>query len=175
LARFAAPAGMAADRHGNVFIVDQTDSIVRKLTSSGQVSTFAGRTGHTGRSDGQGTDAQFNHPTAIAVDAADNLYVADTGNRLVRKISPAGVVTTVAGGEVSTGSASGALRLLHPTGVVCAPDGSLYVIDRNEDTSAVVIQVLPGGELKALAGPEAQTSSSELRLPMQVVIEDESE
>lgn len=156
-ARFAAPVGMTTDSHGNVFIVDHTDSIIRKVTSSGEVTTFAGQAGKTGRNDGQGSEALFDHPRAIAVDAADNLYVADTGNALIRRISPAGVVSTVAGGARSAQPASGGLRLIHPTQVVCAHDGSLYVIDHNENNSAVVRQVLPSGVVKAIAGPDMQS------------------
>ncbi|MBV8145290.1 MAG: hypothetical protein JO184_09825 [Gammaproteobacteria bacterium] len=171
-ARFAAPTGMTADSHGNVFVVDQVDSIVRKVTPSGEVTTFAGRAGQAGRGDGQGSEALFDHPAGIAADAEDNLYVADTGNVLVRKISPVGLVTTVAG---STGPASGGLRLIHPTGVVCTRDGSVYVIDHNVDNSAVVLKVLPGGVLKAIAGPDAQPLPDEQPIPTQVVIEDVTE
>ncbi len=109
-ARFWDPAGVAADSKGNVFVVDNFLNTIRKITPDGTVTTFAGISGLSGSSDGPGVGASFNFdkPSSIAVDKADNLYVADVGNNLIRKITPAGVVSTVAGHAGSYGSADGA-------------------------------------------------------------------
>src|SRR5262249_32257173 len=109
-ARFSFIEGLAADSVGNLYVMDAGNSNVRKITPDGQVSTFAGATGESGSTDGLGTAAKFNGPSAIAVDAADNVYVVDTYNYTIRKITPDGQVTTIAG-------------LLGQNGVVDGPVG----------------------------------------------------
>ena len=76
------------DSSGNVYVVDHGNHSIRKITPAGVVSTFAG-TGTEGHADGIGTEAQFNLPTGVAVDSSDNVFVADYGNRRIRKITPA--------------------------------------------------------------------------------------
>lgn len=154
--RFANPSGVVVDSHGNLFVVDANDSTVRKVSPDGKVITFAGQRGHTGNSDGPGNTAQFNIPAAIAIDAADNLYIADSGNGLIRKISPTGVVTTVAGNRALRGAGEPGARLSRPRAIVCGSDGSLYVIDYNGDGNPAIRKVLPNGTVIAVAGPEAQ-------------------
>src|SRR5581483_5355735 len=105
---------------------------IRKITPSGVVTTFAGLAGSAGTSDGSGTFARFNGPTAIAVDATGNIYVADTGNHTIRRITPAGAVSTVAGLPGNAGSADGtgnAARFNGPQGVAVTSGGVVYVSD----------------------------------------------
>lgn len=153
-ARFAGPAAMAADRHGNVFIADSND-VIRKVTAAGEVTTFAGQAGEAGRQDGQGPEARFKTPRGIVVDAADNVYVADTGNHLIRKISPAGMVSTLAGNPEPS-MASGKGWLLDPTSIAVASDGTLYVIDHNVDRKPILLKISPDGAVSKVAGPDAE-------------------
>lgn len=94
-ARFKEPTALAVDRTGNVYVID--NQTIRKIAPSGIVSTLAGSAGHTGHDDGKGAAASFSDPLSIATDSAGNVYVADTGSGLIRKITPDGVVTTIAG------------------------------------------------------------------------------
>jgi sugar lactone lactonase YvrE len=95
VARFNLPEGEATDTAGNVYIADTASSTIRKMTPGGVVTTIAGQAGVQGLTDGTGTGSLFNQPEALAVDTTGNIYVADTGNASIRKITPVGVVTTI--------------------------------------------------------------------------------
>lgn len=103
-ARFAGPWGLAIDSAGNLYVAESNGSTIRKITPAGVVTTFAGNLGNPGAADGTGTAAQFRAPAGVATDADDNIYVADTFNCTIRKITPAAVVTTVAGQALACGS-----------------------------------------------------------------------
>jgi hypothetical protein len=162
-ARFASPAGMVADRRGNLFIVDVADSVIRKVTPTGEVSTFAGMAQKTGRNDGVARDARFARPQGIAIDSADNLFVADTGNGLIRKITPAGIVSTEMGFTGNMGNRMEALRFKNPRDVLCAPDGTLYVIDSNTvgNGNLAVRKVSPAGVVSTVAGPDESVGDTD--------------
>lgn len=96
-ARFFVPEGIAVDRTGTLYVADRRNSTIRKITPEGVVSTLAGAPGEGGSQDGVGSAARFESPTAVTVDANGNLYVADSGDNTIRKVTPDGVVTTVAG------------------------------------------------------------------------------
>ena len=85
------------DSAGNVYVADTFNHTIRKITPAGVVSTLAGLAGSIGTANGTGSAARFNYPEGVAVDSAGNLYVADTDNHTIRKITPAGVVSTLAG------------------------------------------------------------------------------
>jgi sugar lactone lactonase YvrE len=130
-ARFSAPSDIAIDSSGNLFITDYNNSTIRKITPARVVSTFAGQAGSRGSADGTGTAARFDNPDGIAVDAAGNVFVSDANNHLLRKITPAGVVTTIGGLAGSSGVAEGsgsAARFFIPSGIAVAPNGALYVV-----------------------------------------------
>lgn len=129
-ARFSALKGIAVDSAGNVYVVD--NSAVRKVSSTGAVTTFAGASGVLGDADGPGATARFRRPWGIAVDGAGNVFVADTENALVRKITPAGVVSTHAGVRSMRGRADGSTAtatFLGPMGIAADASGNLYCTD----------------------------------------------
>ena len=164
-ARFNGPTGIAIDASGNLFVTDTINGTIRKVTPAGVVTTFVGTAGRAGASDGTGAAASFNLPSGIAIDAAGNLYVADTGNNTVRKVTSAGVVTTVAGTAGVPGSTDGtAARFRSPNGITVDPSGNVFVVDtgnrtiRKIDGSGVVSTVVgvangrQGIQLGALPG-----------------------
>jgi sugar lactone lactonase YvrE len=135
IAAFSSPTGVAVSSTGDVFVTDTNNCVIRKI-SAGQVSTFAGA-GPTlcGSSDGTGTTAQFNRPTGIAVDASDNLFVADTVSNKIRRITSQGVVTTIAGSGGSgygDGIASSA-TFNTPTGIAVDTSGNVFVADQGSN------------------------------------------
>ncbi|SFP28692.1 NHL repeat-containing protein [Variovorax sp. 770b2] len=130
-ASFARPYGIAADAAGNLFVADSDNNRIRKVTQAGVVTTFAG-SGAAGAADGAAASATFQRPGGVAFDPAGNLYVADTGNSILRKITPEGVVSTVAGQAGVMGSQNGigsAARFSEPSGVAVGADGTVYVAD----------------------------------------------
>ena len=131
-ARFDSPVGIAIDGSGNVYVADAFNHSIRRITPSGAITTFAG-SGTPGFADGTGTAAQFNNPVDIDFDAAGDLIVADALNHSIRKITPAGVVTTIAGSG-SAGSSEGmgtAAEFNTPYGVASDGSGNIYVADYN--------------------------------------------
>src|SRR5947208_1611193 len=129
-ARFAHLFGVAADTAGNVYVADTENHTIRKVTLAGVVTTLAGLAGGSGSADGTGSDARFFDPSGVAVDSVGNAYVADTVNNTIRKVTPAGVVTTLAGVEGGFGSADGtrsAARFDHPSGVAVDNAGNIYM------------------------------------------------
>jgi DNA-binding beta-propeller fold protein YncE len=131
-ARFAGPTSIVVDVAGNFYIADQSNSVIRKMTPLGVVTTIAGLAGARGNVDGVGTAARFNSPAGVAVDALGNVYVADTFNHTIRVINPSGVVSTLAGSSGSSGAVDGTgavVRLSLPTGVAVDAAGTVYIAD----------------------------------------------
>src|SRR5439155_17184813 len=127
-ARFYHPEGLAIDAGGNLYVADTWNHTIRKITPAGVVSTLAGLAGNFGAADGTNSKARFYRPAAIAVDSATNLYVADSFNHSIRKITPAGKVSTIAGVAGIWGSADGTnsdARFYLPQGISIAATGEL--------------------------------------------------
>lgn len=129
-ARFSELAGIAVDSSDNIYVTASNDNTIRKITAAGVVSTFAGAVGVAGSDDGTGTLARFSYPQGIATDSDGNVYVADRGNSTIRKITPAGVVTTLAGTAGAQGDADGtgaAALFTYPDDVATDSTGNVYV------------------------------------------------
>jgi hypothetical protein len=150
------PSGVAVDTHGDVYFLDQGGAEVRKVSPTGLVTTLAG-TPTYGSSDGVGSAAQFSLASGIAVDGAGNLYVSDTFNDTIRKVTPEGTVTTLAGSAGIVGSADGmgsAARFYHPSGIAIDASGNLFVADTGNNT---VRKIAPGGMVSTYAGTASAT------------------
>lgn len=151
-ATFSSPIGIGRDAAGNLYVADSTNNTIRKITASGAVTTLAGAAGQTGSADGDGGAARFNHPTGIAVDGAGNVYVADSTNNLIRKVTPTGTVTTLAGVAGVMGSADGAggaALFNNPGGLAVDGGGNIYVADTG---NSIIRKITPGGVVSLLAG-----------------------
>ena len=148
-ARFNLPQAVAVGSAGNVFVADTYNHAIRKIASDGTVTTFAGGGGTAGSLDGNGTAAQFNTPYGIAVNAQGEVFVADYGSAILRKITPAGVVTTLAGTAHQLGTVDGigaAARFLAPAGLAIDASGNLYAAD-----AAAIRKVTPAGAVTTIA------------------------
>jgi hypothetical protein len=150
-ASFSSPLGVAADTAGNTYVADYQNHTIRKVSPSGVVTTVAGSPGVSGSADGTGGAARFNYPVGVTVNSAGTIYVADTLNYTIRAITPAGVVTTLAGSAGMSGSADGtgaAARFGSPEAVAVDAAGTVYVAD----STTIRKITTPGGIVTTLAG-----------------------
>ncbi|HEV8487690.1 MAG TPA: NHL repeat-containing protein [Blastocatellia bacterium] len=147
--RFDGPIGVAVDDRGNIFVADSYNDRVRKIATDGTVSTLAG-TGSPGFINRPGEAAQFDTPCGVAVDRQGNLFVADTGNDAIRKITPSGEVTTFAGGQQGHNDGWGTeAGFNQPTGIAITYDGFLFVTDEG---GGRIRRITPEGEVTTFAG-----------------------
>ncbi len=171
-AMFSLPTGIATDFLRNVYVADCNSNRIYKIGPSGIVSTLAG-SGSAGFVDGTGAGAWFNFPTDIAADASGNIYVADTYNHRIRKITPAGVVSTLAG-DGTPGFAEGVgavARFYYPTGVTADTHGNIYVADQENHR---IRKITPAGVVSTLAGSgapgfaEGAATAAQFKYPIRV-------
>lgn len=158
-ARFNAPEGIAVDGQGNLFVADQDNFVIRKVTPAGVVSTLAGSPGVRGFADGTGNAALFDKPSAVAVDGGGNLFVGDRGNNAIRKVTPEGMVTTLAGSPTSgwadgTGSAA---RFDRPSGLAVDDQGNVFVTDEGNH---VIRKVTTLGVVTTIGGTPGVTGTN---------------
>lgn len=156
-ATLANPSGVAVDSSGNVFIADTANNVVRKVTTDGKISTFAGNPNSGSFYSGDGgaaSSASLFHPSGLAVDASGNLYIADTSNNLIRKVTAStGIITTFAGnvsrGYTGDGKAAIFAQLNNPVAVAVDGSGNVYIADSGNH---VIRKVTPGGIISSVAG-----------------------
>ena len=145
------PSGVAVDAAGNLYIADAWNHRIRKVSPAGIISTLAGNGAYKFSGDGgPATAASLAYPWGAAVDAAGNLYIADRDNNRIRKVSPSGIITTVAGGgSGGDGGPSASASLRGPVGVALDAAGNLYIADRGNQR---IRKVSPGGIISTVAG-----------------------
>src|ERR1035437_885215 len=151
-AQFNQPQGVAVDGAGNVYVADTGNHTIRQIAPGGAVSTLAGLAGVSGSANGTGSSARFYQPEGVAVDSGGNVYVADTWNHTIRTITPAGVVSTLAGLAGVSGSANGTgsgAQFYQPQGVAVDTAGIVYVADTCNET---IRKITAGGAVSTLAG-----------------------
>ncbi len=149
-AQFVDPNDLAVDTAGYLYVSDREAHAIRKISPAGVVTTLAGRSGTSGFADGTGSAALFNLPSGIVVDRSGNVFVADNNNNRIRKITPAGVVTTFVG--AAQGSVDGnatVARLTLPQGLALDAAGNLYFC---ESATHTIRRVTPAGEVTTIAG-----------------------
>src|SRR5207253_2832335 len=134
---FYYPAGVAVDSADAVYVADLGNNTIRKNTPAGVIITLAGLAGNSGSADGTGSDARFSQPASEAIDNAGNIYVADSGSGMIRKVTPLGAVTTLAAG------------FNNPVGVAVDNAGNVYVADSYNNA---IRKVTPTGVVTTLAG-----------------------
>jgi streptogramin lyase len=160
-AQFFNPVGVTSDKSGNLYVADQNNQTIRKITPNGEVSTLAGSPRLSGFANGTGSAARFSCPNGVIADVFGNIYVTDLFNHVIRKITPAGVVTTLAGSPGQSGYADGlgssALFAL-PWGITSDTSGNLYVADHDNH---VIRKITPSGEVTTFAGSPGQQGDSD--------------
>ena len=156
-ASFIEPHSLAADLLGNVYVTDAGGDNIRKISPAGVVSTLAG-SGIPGSADGIGSAATFNTPLGVAIDQLGNLYVAEASNHKIRKISPTGVVSTLAGSGIvgSTDGLGVAASFSYPVGITTDSSGNLFVTC--EGTSNIIRKINSQGMVTTIAGNGTQGS-----------------
>ncbi len=151
-ARFNSPTALVVDGSGNVFVADTYNHAIRRITPAGVVTTLAGKSGTSGYADGTGTAALFNQPQGLGIDSTGNLFVADWVNHTIRKVTPSGVVTTIAGGRGVKGALDGRADLARfdtPTDVAVDATGNLFVTDSGNNA---IRKISPTGIVSTVAG-----------------------
>jgi kumamolisin len=163
-AQFNFPSAIAVDRSGNVYVADFSNNQIREISPTGVVSTpFGSTNGAAGSSNGSGNSARFDNPNAVAIDPSGNIFVADTGNNLIRKITN-GTVSTFASGFNA------------PEGITTDSSGSVYVADTGND---IIRKISPAGVVSILAGQDRTegfqdgnaTGTAEFNAPVGVAVD----
>ena len=162
-ARFYYLTAITADNAGSLYVADTDNHTIRKIVAStGAVTTLAGQAGSSGSADGTGSAARFNAPSGVAVDSAGNVYVADTLNHTLRKVTSQGVVSTLAGSAGTGGSADGigsAARFQGPQGLTIDANDILYVADTNNHTIRKAVPAT--GAVTTVAGLAGNSGSTD--------------
>ncbi len=172
-AELNAPEGLAMDKSGNIYIADSQNQRIRKVDTQGTITTVAGNgTAAFGGDGGSGTNAELDNPSDVAVDSSGNLYIADTGNQRIRKLTSAGVISTVVGGGTDlSGSGAGTNESLSaPQGVTVEPAGTVLISDTSHNRilrlqSDGTIELVAGTGTAGFSGDGGPATSAKLRSP----------
>jgi sugar lactone lactonase YvrE len=176
------PGGLALDGAGNIYIVDNGNNRIRKVNTNGIISTVAGG-GSKGLGDGGPADsAQLSNPTGITLDGAGNLYIADFGDNLVRKVSIKGIISTVAGGGnkgLGDGGSADSAILYDPSGVAVDASGNIYIASaygnriRKVNTSGIISTIAGDGNPSnpGYSGDGGPAINAELSAPLDVKVD----
>ncbi|MCW3122808.1 MAG: hypothetical protein JWQ38_2300 [Flavipsychrobacter sp.] len=181
------PAGVYSDKAGNIYIADFKNNVVRKVNSSGIISTIAGNNtpGYSGDG-GPATAAQLNSPTRVGVDGAGNIYIADAFNDVIRKVNTSGIISTVAGNNTSgytgDGGAATNAQLEDPNGVWADAAGNFYIADahnnviRKVNTAGIISTIIGNGynagtTMGGYAGDGGPATAAELFYPESVIMD----
>jgi sugar lactone lactonase YvrE len=158
---FSSPSGVAVDTYGYVYVADSNNNKIRKVSPNGNITTFAGSaTNNSGSMDGTGTTASFNAPRGVAVDTAGNVYVADSGNHRIRKITTDRVVTTLAGSTSGFAEGTGTTAKFNsPYGIAVDSKGNMFVADTSNNR---IRKVTTSGVVTTLAGSGVAGSADDL-------------
>lgn len=160
-ARFGWPTALALDRSGSLFVSDSSNYTIRKITAGGVVTTLAGTVGIRGSADGSGSAARFGRMFGVAADGSGNLFVADSENFTIRRITAEGLVTTLAGSPESSGYADGigsAARFFGRGGVAVDDSGNVFVADSG---NSVIRKITPAGVVSTIGGLFGHSGSSD--------------
>jgi sugar lactone lactonase YvrE len=166
--QFHNPVGVAVDNNGNVFVADAGNKIIRKITSDGQVTTFAGSAGQEGTVDGEAKSARFAFPWDVALDREGNLYVTD--NSAVRKIDTHGMVSTLAGSPgqaINIDGPTAGARFVNPVSLAVSAAGNVYVVD-----SKNIRKITPAGVVKTIRDSTGRTPFVK---PVSVAVDDKEQ
>ena len=181
LAQIYGPDNTIIDSEGNLYIADMNNHRIRKVTAAGIISTVAGN-GSQGFSgdDGPATDAQLNQPSGVAVDLAGNLYIADAGNQRVRKVTVAGIVSTVAGngtwGFSGDDGPAVSAQLKYPKDVSVDSTGNLYIVDSQNNrirkvTANGIISTVAGNGSQGFGGDGGPATAAQLNQPSSMAVD----
>ena len=181
-AQLSAPDGVAVDNAGNVYISDLLNNRVRMVSPSGIITTYAGNglSGFSGDG-GPATSAALSQPAGLAVDASGNLYIADSNNSVVRKVTPVGIISTVAGtggsqGYSGDGGAATSAKMMAPSGIALDSAGNLYIADfygwiRKVTSSTGVISTIAGNGSVGYSGDGGPATAAQFYYPVSVALD----
>ncbi|HVA99235.1 MAG TPA: PKD domain-containing protein, partial [Bacteroidia bacterium] len=175
------PQGVAVDTYGNVYIADFINSVIRKVNTSGIISTIAGNTTMGYLGDGSAaTAAELSGPVSVAIDASGNVYIGDYNNNVIRKVNTSGIISTIAGNHVAgysgDGGAATAAQLFRPAGLAIDNSGNIYFADggnsviRKVNTSGI-ISTIAGNHVAGYSGDGGAATAAELQYPQGVAVD----
>jgi len=180
-AQLKAPAGIAVDNAGNVYIADAGNNCIRKVTPAGMISTIAGNgvAGYAGDG-GNATAAQLNAPASIAVDSAGNVYIADAMNYRIRKVTAVGIIATIAGTGAAGYSGDGKMDTLAvlnlPTGIALDKAGNVYIADQGNNrirkiTTEGIISTVAGSGIAGYSGDGGNALAGDMNAPYGIAVD----